>query len=176
MSLFEECIARERRHLLEGPAPDERPGGLGTVRLIVWCELGAEQVIERAREVLTLVNQHGAGEWPSDDDWRNSLPEWFVFRCAPDMSQAESDAELARWQSLSPEEQSEWAAEPWSLENWIYWFLPENRYWYWWDAKPLDGKVFVIAVEVHEHPFPSDALEWLLRASGAERITEEPDL
>lgn len=61
----------------------------------------------------------------------------------------------------------------WSREEWLYWFKPENRYWYWWDANVLDGNVIVIAIEVSEWPFPWDALKWLLRAAGAISVEAE---
>jgi hypothetical protein len=173
MSTFQERIANERRHLLDGPAPDEKPGGLGTVRFLGWCSGSAEQIIERAKAVLTVVNQHSAGEWPTDQTWRELLPAWFVARCGPELSQEEAEAEMARRKKLPPEEQKRAAEEGWSLLNWIYWFQPENRYWYWWDAKPLDDKVLVVVVEAHEWPFPSGALAWLLRAAGAERVEAE---
>jgi hypothetical protein len=177
MSSFHERLANERRHLLEGPAPDEKPGGLGTVRFLGWCSGNAEQVIERARAVLALVNQHSAGEPPSDVEWGELLPAWFVSRCGPELSQEQAEEETARWRALSRDEQIRWEEERrWSLADWIYWFKPENRCWYWWDAKPLDDKVLVVAVEAYEWPFPSGALAWLLQASGAERIDAEPDL
>jgi hypothetical protein len=174
MSTFQERLANERRHLIEGPAPAEKPGGMGTVRFMVRCSGNAEQVIEKAKAVLMVVNENSAGEWPSDDRWRELLPSWFVARCGPDLSQEQAEAETARWRALSRDEQIRWEEERrWSLANWIYWFKPENRHWYWWDAKPLDDKVLVVAVEAHEWPFPSGALAWLLRAAGADRVEAE---
>lgn len=173
MSTFQERLANERRHLLEGPAPDEKPGGLGTVRFIAWCSSDAEQVVERAKTVLKAVNKASMGEWPTDHAWRKLLPEWFVARFGPDLSQEEAEAEAARIIKLPPADQKRAAEEGWSLRGWIYWFQAENRYWYWWDAKPLDDKVVVFAVEVHEWPFPSGALVWILRAAGAEDVQAE---
>lgn len=174
MSTFQERLAKERHHLLESPAPDEKPGGLGTVRFVAWCVGNAEQVIEKAKAVLMVINTHSDGEWPSDDRWRGLLPSSFVSRFAPELSQEQAEAEVARWRTLSREEQVQWEEErQWSLANWTYWFRPENRYWYWWDAKPLDEKILVVAVEAYEWPFPSGALAWLLRAAGAERVKAE---
>jgi hypothetical protein len=121
MSSFDERLANERRHLLEGPAPDERPGGLGTVRFLAWCSGSAEQVIERAKAVLTVVNMHNAGEWPSEVRWRELLPSWFVLCCGPELSQEQAEAETARWRVLSRNEQIQWEEErAWSLANWTY--------------------------------------------------------
>lgn len=174
MSTFQKRLSNELHHLLESSASDEKPGGLGTVRFIAWCSSKAEQVIEKVKAVLMVVNNHSAGEWPSDDRWRELLPSWFVSRCAPDLSQEQAEAEAARWRALSRDEQVRWEEErEWSLANWIYWLRPENRYWYWWDAKPLDDKALVVVVEAHAWPFPSGALVWLLRAAGADRVEAE---
>lgn len=174
MSTFQERLANEHRHLIEGPLPDEKPGGMRTVRFIAWCRGNAQQVIESSKVVLMIVNENSAGEWPNDDKWRELLPSWFVARCGPELSQEQAEAEMARWRTLTREEQvREEESELWSLSNWIYWFKPENRYWYWWDARPLDDKTLVVAVEAHEWPFPSGALVWLLRAAGADKVEAE---
>jgi hypothetical protein len=50
---------------------------------------------------------------------------------------------------------------------------PNQRLWFWWDAAVLTEHDFVVAVETHEWPFPSGALKWLLRASGADTVEAE---
>jgi hypothetical protein len=174
MSISPERLEKERRHLTEGPAPDEKPGGMGTVRFIARCPGNAGQVLDKAKAVLKAVNQHSTGAWPSDDQWREFLPEWFVSRCAPELTQEQAEAETARWRKLSREEQVRWEEErQWSVGNWVYWFEPTNRAWYWWDGVAIDDATLVIAVEVDNWPFPWGALAWLFRAAGANRVEAE---
>jgi hypothetical protein len=174
MSIVQEHLTNERRHLIESPAVDEKPGGMGTVRFIAWCSGTPGQVIEKAKAVLIAVSDNSTGEWPSTDRWRELLPSWFVARCGPELSQEQAEAETARWRGLSRDEQIRWEEERrWSLANWVYWFRPDNRYWYWWDAKPISDNALAVAVETHQCPFPSGALLWLLRASGAELVEAE---
>lgn len=174
MSTHQESVAKERLRLGQRAPDDESPGGMGTVRFIARCIGNAPQVMERAKAVLKVINENSDGEWPSNDKWRELLPSWFVARCGPELSQQQAEAEAARWRSLPRDAQIRWEAErPWPLADWIYWFQPENRCWYWWDATTLNDDVLVVAVETHQWPCPSGALAWLLRAAGAQRIEAE---
>ncbi len=65
--------------------------------------------------------------------------------------------------------------EPWSLEGWLYWMEPINRFWFWWEACATRDDHAVVAVEVTEWPFPWKALSWLLRAAGATSVGAEGD-
>ncbi len=172
MSTFNDRLANEYRHLVVGPTSDEMPGGLGTVRFNVSCDANAEQVIGNAKEVLIAINRASTENWPTDAEWREILPDWFVDRCSPELSQKEAELELERRRKLSPELRTQ-AAEEWSLLNWLYWFEPKNRHWYWWDATPLDDDRLILATEVDEWPFPWGSLSWLFRASGAKRVEAE---
>lgn len=169
-------LANERRRLVSGPAADERPGGLGTVRFVACSQGNSADVILNAKTVLNVVNQVSRGAWPSGDGWRSVLPQWFVARCAPEMTVEEAEKEMARRKRLPRHEQDRAARENWSLLNWLYWFTPDNRYWYWWDAKPLDDHVLAVAVEAYDWPLPWGALAWLLLASGAYRVESEEDV
>jgi hypothetical protein len=172
--MFENRLASERLHLIGGPAREEKPGGLGTVRFVAKCKGNAPEVLEKAKETLKAVNENSLPEWPSIDRWRQILPAWFVNRCAPERSQEEAENWLTWWKSLTPAEQKKvLAEEEWSLSNWIYWFQPDNRQWYWWDGVPLDRNYVVIAVEVDAWPFAWGALRWLFRAAGADDLRSE---
>lgn len=168
-------LEAERRRLDTPPAESDRPGGLGTVRFLARCPGDAPAVLARALEVMRIVNRHSMGDWPTDDAWRALLPGWFVDRCAPEMTREESEAWMAQWRQLPPDEQSAMRRRTgWSLDGWIYWFVPTNRHWYWWDAKVIDPNYVAVAVEVDEWPFPWGALSWLFRAAGAEDVIAEP--
>ncbi len=171
---FRERLASERQHLLAGASLEEAPKGVGTVRFLARCAGDSGTVMKRAKEVLMLVNERGAGEWPADAQWPELLPNWFVDRCAPAQTQEEAETWLAWWKALPPEEQGRVEQQKaWSLDDWLYWFLPENRAWFWWDAVAVDVDSLVVAVETYEWPFPSGSLAWLLRASGAVSVEAE---
>lgn len=108
------------------------------------------------------------------DEWRNLLPRWFVDRCGQEWSKEEEEQYLRRFRQLSwPEQRESMASHVWSLADWIHWFRPENRYWYWWDAEVVSVDLVRLTVEVRESPIPWDALSWLLRASGARGVRED---
>ena len=134
----------------------------------------AIEVVEKAKAVLRVINERSLGSWPSDADWGRLLPSWFVERCEPVKSEAESQAWLAWWRGLSDDQMADVERnQAWTLDGWLYSLTPDQRRWFWWDAVPLTEHNFVVAVEAHEWPFPSGALGWLLRASGADRVEAE---
>lgn len=174
MTSYVERLERELRHLLDGVAADERPAGLGTVRFIAQCAGNSWQVLSKAKAVLTKVDQVAIEGWPANSAWREVLPDWFIARSAPEQTREQAEASLKRWQALSPDEQVRVEREKaWSLLDWLYWFQPENRTWFWWDAAEQDANKIVIAVEVDGWPFPWAALAWLFRAAGATRVDTE---
>jgi hypothetical protein len=176
MSTAQLLAQREYRRLERGATEDEVPGGLGTVRFIAFCPGDSPDVLERAKCVLTTVNKRSRGGWPSDDGWKTLLPGWFIEQCAPEQSHEEAERWLKWWKRLPPDEQQHVEAHrKWSFGNWIYWFRPENRVWFWWDGAAPCSDRLVIAVEVSAWPFPWGSLSWLLRASGAQRVEPEQD-
>lgn len=167
-------LEREIEHLLEGAAEDANIAGMGTVRILAECKGNSRDVLSKAKAVLLEVDHAAIGHWPADREWRDVLPDWFVHRCAPELTQEEAEELQRRRRELSPEERArvekDWT---WSLLNWLYWFQPENRTWYWWDAMELSPDKIVVAIEVDEWPFPWGALSWLLRAAGAIDVHSE---
>src|SRR5205085_11603936 len=126
------------------------------------------------KNVLQVVLSQSPVGWPTLDEWRRLLPDWFVEKCAPEKTKDESDRWLKWWRSLPWDEQVRVNEElRWSLADWLYWFEPKQRYWYWWDARVESPDLIRLAVEVREWPFPWDALKWLFRASGAESVAAE---
>lgn len=137
---------------------------------------GDVEVISRAKEVLRPVVSILArgSDWPDVDEWTSTLPEWFVRACVPEPTQAEADAWLKRWHSLSPARKAEEEErQPWSLPAWLHWLSPgENeRQWRWLDAG-TEGHRLWITIEVAGYPTAYGALRWLLRAAGATHINE----
>lgn len=164
----------ELRRLDVGPGVDEKPGGLGVVRFVVSCPDGASACVGRAVEVLEVVVRHSVSGWLSDEDWRSALPRWFVEACAPESTPGQSDAWLAWWRRLSSEEQARVESEArWTLLDWLEWFKPGERQWYWWDALVQSQSTADVAVMVDEWPLAWGALSWLFRASGASQVVAE---
>jgi hypothetical protein len=162
----------ERRHVEGGPRRGERTDELVVV---VAARAGDPNlVLQNAREVMLAVLDHPGSPWPSLDGWRGQLPQWFVDRCAPEMSTDEAAEWLAQWRSLPPAERAEEERNrSWSLGDWLYWLEPEHREWLWWDAVVTNGTVN-ITVQVSGWPAPLGALDWLLRAAGATEVTVDP--
>ena len=162
-------LAEEIRHLADGPRPDEDPTGVGLVAVVAECGPPATEVLDRVREVLLAVDRTAQHGWPADDAvWRTELPAWFVAFCAPEETPEEAARWLAWWRGLEPEVRArEAAARPWSVADWIHWMEPSERQWYWWHGRAVQDQLLHLTLQVQGWPFPTGALEWLLRAAGA---------
>ncbi|HEY3267852.1 MAG TPA: hypothetical protein VGM37_13055 [Armatimonadota bacterium] len=136
--------------LQTSPRPGEWPESVIACRVRATCRGDAEQVLARAKEALERVLEVDPQAWPSNEEWARRLPPWFVARCAPQTAETANVGE-GRW----------------TLANWVYWFLPEQRFWVWWNARLPDPNTLLVYVVVDGWPFPWGALDWLLRASGA---------
>jgi hypothetical protein len=151
----------EIRRLREGPK-EVLPAGYFIVSFMAHCAGNAAEVLDRCKEVLHLVLQPDSEVWPSTDEWRSILPEWFVEKSREELSQQEEERELQL-----PLKERIRLNERWSVGAFLHWFQPSERYWYWWDAVVQDANTLHIKVIADDVPFPSGSLDWLLRASGA---------
>jgi len=157
-----------------GPEPGQQLGGLGSIRYYARCSSNAENVLLRVKEVLNSLLQHGPVQNVDDPNWLKVVPDWFVRSCAPETTREEAEAVMKRLRLLSEEDRNRFNRQrKWEFKSWLYWFLPENRYWFWWDARVENENTIQIAVEVREWPFPWDALRWLFIASGASDLEAE---
>lgn len=165
----------ELQRLANGPAQNEKSGGMGVVRFLVRCPLEANDVLAKAKDVLRAVDEAILKGWPVNGKSKPHLPEWFTSACIAEMSPDQAKQWLVWWKSLSPEDQTKAETEKdWSLENWLYWMEPNNRQWFWWDAKVLEKYDHIaLAIEVEAWPFPWGALRWLFRAAGASAVEAE---
>jgi len=97
--------------------------------------------LEKVKSVLKTVDKAALEGWPTNGKPPN-LPEWFTSGCASEMSDEQARKWLSWWKSLSPEEQARTEIEKdWSLVNWLSWMEPNNREWFWWEAKVLGDYV-----------------------------------
>jgi hypothetical protein len=187
MTSFIELLKNEERRLLNGPHDDEKIGGLGTNRFIVYCNGDAPLVLKRAKEILLKVNRIFQERVPEDSEWFSLLSEFFVYRCRPEILKDQEDREIdfnrKISEYLSKEKNkdyrilsSTWSNSiTWSLLSWIYWFHEGNRYWYWWDSYVHKDSHIFVAVEIHEWPYPSENFSWLFRGCGACYVEDEPE-
>ena len=163
----------ELRRIDSGPAPGERPTGI-LLELSAISSGRSREVLTKAREVMKAVLSN-SDPWPDLDDWRHVLPAWFVERSAPEQTKEEAERWLAWWRKLPPEAQAQATEElRWSIADWLYWLEPEQRQWYWWDGRVVDQDTVRIVIDALDSPTALGALEWLLKAAGAERVAEAP--
>jgi hypothetical protein len=167
-------VSDEIRRLDEGPLTDEEPGGIGTVTLLGLCEGNAGDVARRVREVLRVVLTSSSGHWPSEGQWHDLLPNWFVAACAPEMSQEVAERWLEKWRAMAAEEKAELdATQRWSLPDWLHWLQPSERQWEFWACEAGDTNSVRLSLKVDAWPLAHGALDWLLRAAGANRVVSE---
>jgi hypothetical protein len=177
MTLSSEFVQRldaELQRLTGDSTNGTQPLGLGTVRFRAQCPGNTELVLERSKSILIQVNRLSRSDWPTYEQWTQSLPSWFLVRCQPEKNSAEAAKWLKTWRELPQEEQDYVRREcPWSVSGWVYWFQPDNRTWYWWDAIKNDQHNMTISVAVYDWPFAWGALSWLLRAAGARSVDSD---
>jgi len=91
--------------------------------------------------------------------WQQQLPAWFVSQCAREKNPEESKKWLEWWLTLSHEERLiEMKKAPWSLKNWLFWFAPVNRTWFWWNSEIANAHTLLIHICVVETPGAVGAL------------------
>lgn len=164
----------ERRHLTDGPRPGEVPGGVGTVGVLARGGADGGEVLDRSRAVLLAVLERSGPEWPTVEEWRSLLPPWFVAACGPEMSREDAERWLAWWRTLGPADRARAESERrWTLADWLYWLMPSERQWFWWDAEVGRDGTLRVTVEVPGWPTALGALDWLLRAAGAAEVVHE---
>lgn len=168
-------LQNELRRLASGPLPNEKPDGLGSVTFTISCANGAKDVLTRAKIVLSRVDDAVFAGWPANGRSKPAMPDWFVSACAQPMSSEQATQWLSWWKRLPSDEQARAEREKnWSLDDWLYWMEPDNRQWFWWDAKTSQERSLIaLAVEVDAWPFPWGALRWLFRAAGASDVKAE---
>lgn len=60
-------LQAELQRLQSGPRPGERPSGVGTVRFVARCPLGAADVLARATSLLKTIDELALTGWPADE-------------------------------------------------------------------------------------------------------------
>jgi hypothetical protein len=113
----------------------------------------------------------------SVEAWARHIPKRFLDACAPLPTLAEAETQVREWRSLDQAGKLRYEEEqPWTFEAWMGWFdwsSDLRRSWLWWDGGTLDEDRFWIEVEVSEDPAPVGTLKWMMRAAGAQVVTEQ---
>lgn len=149
---------------------DDDPG-MPKVKYIVNCDGNAEEVLSRVKNILLCVLQNSIGDWPELNQWKNVLPDWFLKGFSNEMTDEEARVWLEKWRPMSPEEQARAEKEKgWSFSNWIGWFNPNERYWYWWDASVNNASTIDLTVLSKDIPSPHGSLMWLFVVCGANSL------
>lgn len=118
-----------------------------------------QEVLDRVKEVMLAVSQFAfTNKWPSDEEWKSILPEWFV------KSMTDKDLDFIM---KTPGQ--------WHYESWID--NIKQRSWVWWSSKVDDDSVTII-LDVLDIPYLHDSLKYAYYAQGIpmSNITDEDDI
>jgi hypothetical protein len=134
--------------------------------LVVTCDGNAPEVLNKIKDVLKTIIGSELTVYDSIDDWKAILPEWLVASFSSEITKEEAKEILSK-----PNGQA-LLADRWTINGFLFWFRPEERNWFWWDAKVKDSNTLSIQVLVYGFPFAWGALRWLLNVAGASHVTE----
>jgi len=163
-------IEKEIERLLSGEYEKSSLQGKLLTNILVRTSCNSKETLTKCKEVLLQVLNHTEDPWPTVEEWRTILPQWFVKKCAREISQEEAEKRIL----LKMKERIRITKEEgWTLSAWIYWFEPDERAWWWWDAIIQDEHSLIVTLETESWPFPWEALEWLLMLSGATCVEEQ---
>jgi len=167
----------EAPRIATGGCGDAPPPGMSLFAIDAVAESAAAEVLDRAREVMRGVLETLLRDTPEDRGPASAirhLPRWFVDASGPDQTPEDARDWLRQLERMPPDERAEAeAAQRWSVSDFMYWLEPDQREWWWWGAELLDADNLRICLAVQEPSFPHEALDWLLRASGASKVVDE---
>lgn len=114
---------------------------------------GPENVLERTRHVMRLVAAVGAATWPTDEEWRLRLPEWFLHTF-----EGHSTDQLMTDPNL------------WDFGSWLD--AMKRPGWEWWSSAVSDT-VGIVRCAADSDPYSIEPLIYLLRSAGASEVEFE---
>lgn len=163
-------IKNELYRLINGIEATEKTNSMEYVEFKIKCRSNSFDVLSKCKEVLKIVLCNNENAELTIDEWKKLLPLWFIEKCAKELSKEEAEERL----NLTIEERRLIAKnESWTLSDWIYWFKPQERQWYWWDAKIVDFNTIHLVLECYGWPFAWGALRWLWKVCGAFECEED---
>lgn len=163
----------EKKRLEEGVTAEEIIQGHGVDSYRGVAKGKAAASLERVMQLMRLVNSKGLeGNWPSANEWRRLLPDWFVEQCLPETTKDGHGPKRSK-----PEKESWMLLDPWtfSVNTWQMSMAPastvqDEREWLWWDAKIKDPDTVIIGIDRLSDMLPEYPPEfiWMLQAAGLE--------
>ncbi|MET9499922.1 hypothetical protein [Streptomyces sp. NPDC006552] len=164
----EESVAAELDRVRQRPTADVAPPALAAFTAELTQPF--PDYADRVREVLAAaLYLASTAEFDDEDLPTDRFPEWFARVSSRN---GEPPAEFARDGRAAFLERSG-KQNPWSLQNWIYRFDPdeESRGWEFWDIAQTGTSQARIWVDSWgESSFGSLDLLWLLYTAGAARV------
>lgn len=120
-----------------------------------------EECLSRIMDIMHLIVKAANNQWPTDEYWRNNLPNWL----------------LRTFKTYSPEELSiiladkaTWVNLDWTLGSWLD--RMKEREWEWWSLQSA-GDQASIRLMIHSYPISIKPFEHLVKASGGHGIVVE---
>ena len=166
-------LVNEIDRVKEGAGNSNKQFGMLKVDFVVDCNGNAGEVLARAKEVLLSVLQTTVGGWPELQQWKVVIPNWFFNTFSIEMTDEEALEWLEGWRAMSLKQRIVAEQEKgWSFSNWIGWFSPNERCWYWWDASIKNANTISVTVLSKGSPSSYGALRWLFVACGANSMDE----
>lgn len=159
-------LADEELSLLGHSVP-ERTIAIYQAFDVLGDDRDVSKVCSEARRVLIELRAT-----QSEELLRPTLTPSFLAAFRPPYSNDERVRLLERWRKSDRDQQLALEDEMgWTLSNWLYWFEPENRHWFWHSLTIRDQQRATLVAEVTGWPFPWGALRQLFVASGAAAVT-----
>ena len=118
-----------------------------------------QKVLDKVKEVMLAVSQYAyTNPWPSEEEWKTILPEWFV-ESMTDKSDEDLDND----------------DDQWHYESWVD--NIRQRSWVWWSSK-IEKDNITIVLDVLDMPYLHDSLKYVFYAQGIpmSNITDEDDI
>jgi hypothetical protein len=114
-----------------------------------------EYVLERTRHVMRLVAVVGKAAWPTDEEWRRNLPEWFLRTFeGHSVDQLMTDTNL------------------WDFGSWLD--AMKHSGWEWWSSA-VNEKGGIVRCVADSDPYSIEPLIYLLRSAGASEVEFEEE-
>jgi hypothetical protein len=125
------------------------------LRLRFRSPTGPENVLERIRHVMRLVAAAGKSAWPTDEEWRRRLPEWFLCTFeGHSVDQLMTDPNL------------------WGFGSWLD--AMKHPGWEWWSSAASEREG-VVRCSADSDPYSIEPLIYLLRSAGASEVDFEEE-
>ncbi|MFI2757906.1 hypothetical protein ACH5A3_03360 [Streptomyces echinatus] len=163
-----ESVAAELDRVRQRPAVESAPPVLAVFTVDV-AEGSSEVYAQRIRHVLSVaLHLAGTAEFDDGDLPADEFPDWFTTVCARSGEAPRGSARHGRTVYVDRS-----GGNPWSLQNWIYRFDPEedSRGWEFWDVVAVSpSRVRVWVDSRGESFFGSLELLWLLYTAGAAHV------